>query len=37
LDGGPYGVDEAGQLAGTHDDLLHRGQPTALVVPVGAR
>jgi len=32
LDGGPYSVDEAGQLAGTHDDLLHRGQPTARIV-----
>ena len=37
LDGGPYSVDEAGQLAGVHDDLLHRGQPTALVVTGGAR
>ena len=37
LDGGPYSVDEAGQLAGTHDDLIHAGQPTALVVAGGAR
>ncbi len=36
LDGGPYSVDEAGHLAGTHDDLIHRGQPTALILG-GAR
>lgn len=34
LDAGPYTVDEAGQHAGTHDDLLHYGHPTALVVAV---
>jgi hypothetical protein len=32
LDGGPYGLDEAGQLGGTHDDLIHDGRPTVLVV-----
>jgi hypothetical protein len=32
LDGGPYGLDEAGQLAGLHDDLRHRGHPTVTVV-----
>ena len=37
LDGGPYSADEAGQLAGTHDDLIHAGQPTALVVAGGGR
>ena len=35
LDGGPYNLDEAGQLAGVHDDLLHGGQPTALIVGSG--
>ncbi len=32
LDGGPYNLDQAGQLAGVHDDLHHRGQPTALIL-----
>jgi hypothetical protein len=32
LDGGPYGAAEAGQLGGTHDDLIHHGHPTALVL-----
>ena len=36
LDAGPYTPGEAGQLAGTHDDLIHRGRPTALVVSGGA-
>jgi len=36
LGGGPYSVDEAGQLAGAHDDVIHRGRPTALVVSGGA-
>ncbi len=27
-------ADEAGQLAGTHDDIHHRGRPTARPVPV---
>jgi hypothetical protein len=34
LDGGPYSLDEAGRLGGAHDDLIHRGQPAALVVAV---
>ena len=37
LDGGPYSADEAGQLAGTHDDLIHHGQPMTSVVAGGAR
>jgi len=36
LDAGPYNLAEAGQLAGTHDDLIHRGNPTALLVSGGA-
>ena len=41
LVGGPFvAVAEAEQLAGTHDDLLHQGRPTAVVavaepVPAG--
>jgi hypothetical protein len=35
LDGGPYGAAEAGQLGGTHDDLIHHGHPTALVLAGG--
>jgi hypothetical protein len=31
LDNGPYTPAEAGQLAGVHDDLHHRGHPTALL------
>jgi hypothetical protein len=36
LDSGPYSTGEAGQLGGTHDDLIHRGRPTALVLAGGA-
>lgn len=37
LAGGPFDrLAEAAQLAGTHDDLLHRGHPTASVVPADA-
>jgi hypothetical protein len=35
LGSGPHTPAEAGQLAGTHDDLIHRGRPTALLVPGG--
>jgi hypothetical protein len=32
LAGGPFAsIAEAEQLAGTHDDLLHRGRPTTVV------
>jgi hypothetical protein len=34
LPGGPFGsLAEAEHLAGTHDHLLHRGQPTTVVSP----
>jgi hypothetical protein len=34
LAGGPFASStEAEHLAGTHDDLLHRGEPTTLVRP----
>jgi hypothetical protein len=33
LSAGPFpGVAEAEHLAGTHDDLIHRGEPTAVVL-----
>lgn len=36
LAGGPFPTeDEASQHAGRHDDLLHRGEPTASVRPAG--
>jgi hypothetical protein len=36
LTGGPFGTaDEAGQHAGRHDDLMHRGKPTMLIRPAG--
>jgi hypothetical protein len=33
LHAGPFPPAEAGQLAGTHDDLMHGGRPTAFVSP----
>jgi len=30
---GPFGRAEAERLAGTHDDLIHRGRPTAEIRP----
>lgn len=33
LHSGPFPLAEANQLAGTHDDLMHGGRPTAVVSP----
>ena len=35
LVGGPFVLGEAERLAGTHDDLIHRGRPTTEIRPDG--